>query len=513
MLKLEEICYNVTSIKKGYIYEKRIFFNIKNKLIAILLTIFMIMATIPSTVFATENTANVSTKDDFLTVLSDASVTNINITSDIDLTDIPAGAGNVIDLDGRTIDLCGNKITANNFSVIYQGSNFTIKNGTFDANGGQYALFIGDEGTTDNVLIQNIKTNGGINVYNSKNVVLRDVNVTGGSTYYALWCDEGGQVKIESGTFQTNGAAVLGMAEGDVNSTLDIKGGTFNTNGKPLVLEADGKNYGDPVITAGTFDCSAKEYVADGLEFERNSSGIYTYHETMQDALKGADSNTIITAVDNPASVESTFTATLEYNNGSGMSVKIVADASGNITLPVLERSGYIFLGWDAGDGKTISGNQVYNLTGNKTLVASWKVLTKVKTEAKDATCVREGNIEYWYCPELDSYYSDEALTNIIAIEDTVIPATGNHNYKDGKCSVCGKVDPNYKADKPNEPSKPNNNKSQDKNTNDDTSSEKNIETPKTSDDNNLILWVAVMAFAGIGIVGTIFIRTKEENK
>ncbi|MGI5897161.1 MAG: pectate lyase-like adhesive domain-containing protein [Oscillospiraceae bacterium] len=473
----------------------------KKKWITMFLTAIMLLTLLPTVIFAADNSAYVDTKKEFLDALGDATVTTINITADIDLTDIPAGAGQILDLSGRTIDLGGNKITANNFALIYEGSNFTIQNGTFDSNGGAYALFIGD-GPTSNVLVQNITAIGGINVYNSLNVVLRNVDITG-SSYYAVWCDNGGQVKIESGTFQTNGNAVLGMVDNnadnhfDSGATLNITGGTFHTNGKPLVLEAAGINYGDPVISGGTFDCSAKEYVAEELKFESNSAGTYTYHETFQDAIKNADSNTIITAVDTPSSGGSSYIATLVYNDGSGKSVQFAANTEGSITLPSIDRSGYLFLGWDNGNGRPIAANQTYTLRGNETLTGRWKELTKVKTAAKAATCTENGNIAYWYCPELNAYFKNEALTEEILLEDTIIPATGHgetniqgiktatctetgytgdkvcttcgkivekgksiaktaHTYENGTCSVCGMAAPNVEpepipTDKPNE--------------------------------------------------------------
>ena len=60
-----------------------------------------------------------------------------------------------------------------------------------------------------------------------------------------------------------------------------------------------------------------------------------------------------------------------------------------------------------------------------------------------DATCTQAGNIAYWYCPELNAYFKDEALTEKISLEDTIIPVIA-HSYKDGKCSVCGAADPDY---------------------------------------------------------------------
>ncbi len=109
------------------------------------------------------------------------------------------------------------------------------------------------------------------------------------------------------------------------------------------------------------------------------------------------------------------------------------------------------------------------------------------KTEEKEATCTEDGNIEYWYCNTCGKYFSDEALTNEITKDKTVVKETGHgktelknakeatctaegytgdnvctvcgetlekgevipklaHNYKDGKCTVCETIDPDFKA-------------------------------------------------------------------
>lgn len=50
-----------------------------------------------------------------------------------------------------------------------------------------------------------------------------------------------------------------------------------------------------------------------------------------------------------------------------------------------------------------------------------------VKTEAKPATHMTVGNIEYWYCDGCDKYFSDEAGTKEIALKDTVVPKLTEH--------------------------------------------------------------------------------------
>ena len=60
--------------------------------------------------------------------------------------------------------------------------------------------------------------------------------------------------------------------------------------------------------------------------------------------------------------------------------------------------------------------------------------------EAKDATCVEDGNIEYWYCEACGQAWLDEACTLNTNVKSVILPALGHTdaNY-DGKCETCGK--------------------------------------------------------------------------
>ena len=78
---------------------------------------------------------------------------------------------------------------------------------------------------------------------------------------------------------------------------------------------------------------------------------------------------------------------------------------------------------------------------------------TLSKTEAKEAACTEDGNIEYWTCSECGKLYSDEEGTTEITEKDTVIKSLG-HNWsawtvtkpatetetglREKTCSVCG---------------------------------------------------------------------------
>ena len=45
--------------------------------------------------------------------------------------------------------------------------------------------------------------------------------------------------------------------------------------------------------------------------------------------------------------------------------------------------------------------------------------------EAKAPTATENGNIEYWYCPDCEQYWQDEALTQLTNSKNVIIPATG----------------------------------------------------------------------------------------
>ena len=168
-----------------------------------------------------------------------------------------------------------------------------------------------------------------------------------------------------------------------------------------------------------------------------------------------------------------------------------------------------------------------------------------VKTEAKPATHMTEGNTEYWYCDGCGKYFSDEAGTKEIALKDTVIPKLTEHSV-DGtgwhsdetnhwntcecgeklneathtfewvidkeatateaglrhkECTVCGyeekavEIPATGTAEDPSEPPTDTDKPSGDQ-TGDTTS-------PETGDDSNIALWIAVMLAAGAALTGT----------
>lgn len=239
--------------------------TLKVKGMAILLSIGMALSILmlPIQVQAEDSKVIVSTKEEFMTAIAEKNAPVIELANSIDIS---GNYGDVLDVDNLTIDLSGNCLSAGNFTAIFQGDNFKIMNGQMDAKGGAYALFIGDNRTTENILVENVTMTGGINAFNAQNITLRNVTATG-TSYYAVWCDENAYLTIESGVFQTNGVAVLGTAETPTadDIALTIKGGKFNTNQKPLVLE-DTHTRRKVIAFGGQYDIDPAKYVGDNYK-------------------------------------------------------------------------------------------------------------------------------------------------------------------------------------------------------------------------------------------------------
>lgn len=98
---------------------------------------------------------------------------------------------------------------------------------------------------------------------------------------------------------------------------------------------------------------------------------------------------------------------------------------------------------------------------------------------AKDATCTSEG-------------YTGDKVCKIcrkLIEEGTVIPKTA-HDFRNGKCTVCGADDPDYVPAKPG------------------SSDKEDTNTPQTGDNNSTTLWLALLLVSGACVFGaTVYSR------
>lgn len=107
---------------------------------------------------------------------------------------------------------------------------------------------------------------------------------------------------------------------------------------------------------------------------------------------------------------------------------------------------------------------------------------------AKEATCTAEG-------------YTGDKVCKVcgeVLEQGKAIPKLA-HSYKDGKCTVCGAADPNYKPTEPTEPTDPD---------------KGDTDSPQTGDNSNMVLWIALLFVSGAGLFGaTVYSRKRKYNR
>ena len=141
--------------------------------------------------------------------------------------------------------------------------------------------------------------------------------------------------------------------------------------------------------------------------------------------------------------------------------VIITAEAAGHNVVPVPaknpdcdEEGNIAHFYCEACDGYFTDAAATVEIQKANTVIPATGHNTK-ELPAKAADCLEDGNIACWQCETCEKYFSDEAGTTELAVEDVVITATG-HDYQvvpgtaatcttdgltDGEaCTVCGDV-------------------------------------------------------------------------
>ena len=178
-------------------------------------------------------------------------------------------------------------------------------------------------------------------------------------------------------------------------------------------------------------------------------------------------------------------TSAVNPSNGT-VAVKLVKDASGKVTLGYVDLNGVTAgstvatLTFTVNDptaldkiNVTVTETERNDQTVNNAETLAADLHTETETvNAKAATCTEDG------------YTGDEVCTicGEIVKKGEVIKATG-HQYKDGKCTVCGAADPNYKP------------------------------SVKTGDESNTALWVLVMASAALLAAAVVVLPRKKHSR
>ena len=170
-------------------------------------------------------------------------------------------------------------------------------------------------------------------------------------------------------TFTPNKAATVTIQGGIVlgKVTTDARG--FDEDDRPSP-EAE------VTVSNGQFKEPVNEkYLDKSLNAElmsaRNTEAPYSYYNTVEDALKAAQSGDSVREV-NVEDEAPTYTLTLDYNdNNATADSKYTVTSGKEVTLPTPSWSGYDFRYWSNGSA-TYNGGDSYTVTDNVTLTAQW---------------------------------------------------------------------------------------------------------------------------------------------
>lgn len=119
--------------------------------------------------------------------------------------------------------------------------------------------------------------------------------------------------------------------------------------------------------------------------------------------------------------------------------------------------------------------------------------------DAKDATCTEEG------------YTGDEVCTKcgkVVKKGDMIKKLA--HNFKDGKCTMCGALDPDFV---PEDQKNPGDKTDSTDSSNLDKADKGKTAVPKTGDNSNMAMWIVLMLVSGMGMAFVLLRSRKKQSK
>ena len=172
----------------------------------------------------------------------------------------------------------------------------------------------------------------------------------------------------------------------------------------------------------------------------------------------------------------------------------LVRDSEGEIARVFID--GYITTSYDVANlsvGCQISATGLASYDNTFVLADGTEMAPRIRVrDRNDVVCTaHEHTFGEWVITTAPTCTQDGLETRTCSacgeVETRVIPAAG-HDYKDGKCTVCGETDPNYKPDQPTQPG------------------------VKTGDESNTTMWIIVLVCAAALAVVLVIVSRKKRN-
>ena len=387
--------------------------------------------------------------------------------TNITIEGTPSGSASIYTNGSLTIQLVGTNSISSEWHGIYGDNDdveitiggsgtLAIQAGNDCVRAGYIVIGIDGEASAPTLSLTGEGSLSDSGIYATKTLTIQNgatVDATGKKMGYAL-CGEGGVSIIDSEVHATADSPQLFNAIATWGD-LVISGSTVTAqaNSTAAIYSAQATSISDSVVTA-------------------QSTGYYTVYSVGGCTLNG----TWLDNVDSESLLNNettTDSVVIDYNSGTVIGnpvikrdVELREDAE--LTIPegtsltiadgaVFNNNGTVVLGGSfvndnakvlCADGSHVGGTAsctsraTCSLCGEEYGDLDAHQLTK--TEAKAATCTKPGNTEYWTCGVCDKAFSDSAGEHEITLDDAVVPATGHSWGEDGRCTVCGAIDPDF---------------------------------------------------------------------
>ena len=309
-------------------------------------------------------------------------------------------------------------------------TNITIDGGSGSASASAenyYAIYHPQEGKLT-VRNCNIEGRGGIQMCAGELVIKEKTGI------YAQNIGAHGTIDGADGAI-IDGAAVSlvkrsGYGDGS-GPSVRIEGGSFHSeDGTPIKLYSWDGTEEQPwdeaptgFISGGKFSNAVEPaWLAPGLVYQlcvtdpldEDSEREYSYYSSLEAALENVKEDWVITQVGSTGSV---YTVKIDRADGSEpVSYKLGAGIE--LTLPTLNKPGYIFMGWKCSDGHTYQAGEVITVEKDMTFTAIWSNLPDIEPGEPDEPDVpdfpfTDVSVNAWYYEAVKYVYENGIMNGM----------------------------------------------------------------------------------------------------
>ena len=212
--------------------------------------------------------------------------------------------------------------------------------------------------------------------------------------------------------------------------SVRIEGGSFHSeDGTPIKVyswngaEQPWAEAPTGFISGGKFSNAVEPaWLAPGLVYQlcvtdpwdEDSEREYSYYSSLEAALENVKEDWVITQVGSTGSV---YTVKIDRADGSEpVSYKLGAGIE--LTLPTLNKPGYIFMGWKGSDGHTHQANETVTVEKDMTFTAVWSNLPDIEPGEPDEPDVpdfpfTDVSVNAWYYEAVKYVYENGIMNGM----------------------------------------------------------------------------------------------------